>query len=167
MQSSSITVRPSSLKLINQSINLFAFLNVLLMQMFGIDFYSMALINTVWHWSFQYGIAIIDECPAVALDHFEVTIVGFSVLLDHDRILENLTVGIIKKILEYSWHLIFGRKTWTHLEQNFQILNINVKGGLLDNHLVAMSELVDRDKNRPSVIMWSVGNEPRSYKWDW
>ena len=38
----------------------------------------------------------------MALDHFEVTIVGFSVLLDHDRILENLTVGIIKKIFEYS-----------------------------------------------------------------
>ena len=31
----------------------------------------------------------------MALDHFEVTIVGFSVLLDHDRILENLTIGII------------------------------------------------------------------------
>jgi len=56
----------------------------------------------------QYGIVIIDECPAVALDYFDA--------------------------------------------------------GLLRNHLVALKELVDRDKNRPSVLMWSVGNEPRSYR---
>ena len=27
-----------------------------------------------------------------------------------------------------------------------------------------MTELVNRDKNHPSVVMWSVGNEPKSYR---
>ena len=51
---------------------------------------------------------IIDECPGVALDHFEAP--------------------------------------------------------LLDHHLKVMTELVNRDKNHPSVVMWSVGNEPKSYR---
>ena len=33
---------------------------------------------------------------------------------------------------------------------------------LLKNHLRVMEELVERDKNRASVLMWSVANEPRS-----
>lgn len=33
---------------------------------------------------------------------------------------------------------------------------------LMNTHVSVMKELVRRDKNRPSVIMWSVGNEPRS-----
>ncbi|XP_042857678.1 beta-glucuronidase-like isoform X1 [Penaeus japonicus] len=33
---------------------------------------------------------------------------------------------------------------------------------LMERHIAVMRELVRRDKNRPSVIMWSVGNEPRS-----
>uniref|UniRef100_A0A8C5LQI2 Beta-glucuronidase n=1 Tax=Leptobrachium leishanense TaxID=445787 RepID=A0A8C5LQI2_9ANUR len=32
----------------------------------------------------------------------------------------------------------------------------------LQHHLVVMEELVRRDKNRPSVVMWSVANEPSS-----
>ncbi|KAK2719947.1 beta-glucuronidase-like isoform X2 [Artemia franciscana] len=35
---------------------------------------------------------------------------------------------------------------------------------LLKNHLEAMKELIHRDKNRPSVVMWSIGNEPQSQK---
>jgi len=54
------------------------------------------------------GIVIIDECPGVALDHFEPQ--------------------------------------------------------LLDHHMQVMTELVQRDKNHPSVVMWSVGNEPKSYR---
>ena len=54
------------------------------------------------------GIVVIDECPGVALDHFEPQ--------------------------------------------------------LLSHHLSVMTELVTRDKNHPSVVMWSVGNEPRSYR---
>lgn len=30
----------------------------------------------------------------------------------------------------------------------------------LAHHLVVMDELVRRDKNHPSVVMWSVANEP-------
>ncbi|MPC12549.1 Beta-glucuronidase [Portunus trituberculatus] len=33
---------------------------------------------------------------------------------------------------------------------------------LMNKHILVMRELVRRDKNRPSVIMWSVGNEPQS-----
>lgn len=33
---------------------------------------------------------------------------------------------------------------------------------LMNKHITVMKELVRRDKNRPSVIMWSVGNEPKS-----
>ncbi|GAB6023659.1 hypothetical protein CHUAL_008425 [Chamberlinius hualienensis] len=33
---------------------------------------------------------------------------------------------------------------------------------LLENHKQAMAELVRRDKNHPSVVMWSIGNEPDS-----
>ncbi|CAG7731679.1 unnamed protein product, partial [Allacma fusca] len=34
--------------------------------------------------------------------------------------------------------------------------------GLLANHKQQLKELIQRDKNRPSVVMWSVSNEPRS-----
>lgn len=33
---------------------------------------------------------------------------------------------------------------------------------LLKQHLLTISELIQRDKNRPSVAMWSIANEPRS-----
>lgn len=32
----------------------------------------------------------------------------------------------------------------------------------LNHHLFVMDELVRRDKNHPSVVMWSVANEPAS-----
>ena len=33
---------------------------------------------------------------------------------------------------------------------------------LLQRHKDSLSELIRRDKNRPSVIMWSIANEPRT-----
>jgi len=33
---------------------------------------------------------------------------------------------------------------------------------LLKKHTTSLAELIKRDKNRPSVIMWSIANEPRS-----
>jgi len=33
---------------------------------------------------------------------------------------------------------------------------------LMEQHSQVMKELVQRDKNRPSVVMWSIGNEPKS-----
>jgi hypothetical protein len=35
---------------------------------------------------------------------------------------------------------------------------------LLQKHKEVMTELVRRDKNRPSVVMWSLANEPRSFR---
>ena len=32
----------------------------------------------------------------------------------------------------------------------------------LEHHKAVMSEMYQRDKNRPAVIMWSVANEPDS-----
>lgn len=54
------------------------------------------------------GIMVIEECPAVALQHFTPPV--------------------------------------------------------LAQHLVTVTEMIDRDKNRPSVVMWSIANEPQSYK---
>ena len=34
----------------------------------------------------------------------------------------------------------------------------------LEHHKEVLEELVRRDKNRPSVIIWSVANEPASSK---
>ena len=36
--------------------------------------------------------------------------------------------------------------------------------GLLENHLKVMQELINRDKNRACVAMWSIANEPRSQR---
>jgi len=35
---------------------------------------------------------------------------------------------------------------------------------LLAQHLVTIRELIERDKNRPSVFMWSIANEPQADK---
>ena len=32
----------------------------------------------------------------------------------------------------------------------------------LNHHLQVMGEMIQRDKNRPSVVMWSLANEPNS-----
>ena len=42
---------------------------------------------------------------------------------------------------------------------------VNLEGfsnNLLQKHLGVMDELVSRDKNHPSVVMWSIANEARS-----
>ncbi|XP_049786983.1 beta-glucuronidase-like [Schistocerca cancellata] len=39
----------------------------------------------------------------------------------------------------------------------------NYSDELLENHKRSLTELINRDKNRPSAIIWSVANEPRSY----
>lgn len=33
---------------------------------------------------------------------------------------------------------------------------------LLEKHKNSLTELIQRDKNRPSVIMWSIANEPET-----
>uniref|UniRef100_A0A2H8TWI1 Beta-glucuronidase n=1 Tax=Melanaphis sacchari TaxID=742174 RepID=A0A2H8TWI1_9HEMI len=38
----------------------------------------------------------------------------------------------------------------------------NFSDKLLKKHITSLAELIKRDKNRPSVIMWSIANEPRS-----
>ncbi|XP_050533470.1 beta-glucuronidase-like isoform X2 [Daktulosphaira vitifoliae] len=38
----------------------------------------------------------------------------------------------------------------------------NYSDKLLKKHTASLAELIKRDKNRPSVIMWSIANEPRS-----
>lgn len=35
---------------------------------------------------------------------------------------------------------------------------------LLYNHKSALEQLIHRDRNHPSVIMWSIANEPRTAK---
>ncbi|XP_014212257.1 beta-glucuronidase [Copidosoma floridanum] len=38
----------------------------------------------------------------------------------------------------------------------------NFSSELLHRHKLSLSELIRRDKNRPSVVMWSIANEPRT-----
>lgn len=38
----------------------------------------------------------------------------------------------------------------------------NFSPDLLKKHKESLSELIRRDKNRPSVVMWSIANEPRT-----
>nr|XP_008123702.2 PREDICTED: beta-glucuronidase [Anolis carolinensis] len=51
---------------------------------------------------------------------------------------------------------------------NYHVLSLclfpsaNFGNRTLQHHLTVMEELVRRDKNRPSVVMWSVANEPAS-----
>ncbi|KAL7987059.1 hypothetical protein Chor_005978 [Crotalus horridus] len=40
--------------------------------------------------------------------------------------------------------------------------SLNFGNQSLQHHLVVMEEMIRRDKNRPSVVMWSVANEPSS-----
>ena len=50
-------------------------------------------------------------------------------------------------------------------QHHSHITGVGLRGfgsDLLANHKTVMSELVARDKNRASVVMWSVANEPQS-----
>ena len=38
----------------------------------------------------------------------------------------------------------------------------NYDDEVLKHHMQVMTEMYNRDKNRPSVVMWSVANEPDS-----
>ena len=38
----------------------------------------------------------------------------------------------------------------------------NFANETLNHHLEVMAEMIDRDKNHPSVVMWSLANEPHS-----
>ncbi|XP_057378859.1 beta-glucuronidase-like isoform X2 [Daphnia carinata] len=40
----------------------------------------------------------------------------------------------------------------------------NFDDELLEAHMQTLKELVQRDKNRPAVVVWSIGNEPQSQK---
>ncbi|KAI2805934.1 hypothetical protein BLOT_004944 [Blomia tropicalis] len=52
-------------------------------------------------------------------------------------------------------------------EQGFVVIDelpavglVSFQRPLLEQHLMTARELIDRDKNRPSVVMWSIANEP-------
>ena len=57
---------------------------------------------------------------------------------------------------------------FTDYEPRIGLMNLcccsreNFRNDTLHHHLDVMAELVRRDKNRPSVVMWSVANEPAS-----
>lgn len=44
----------------------------------------------------------------------------------------------------------------------FVFFNSEFTDSLLRKHKQSLTELIRRDKNRPSVIMWSAANEPRT-----
>ena len=56
---------------------------------------------------------------------------------------------------KYSYFVVHHTLHYTKLR--------NFSSQLLENHKTVLEELVRRDKNHPSVIIWSVANEPLSY----
>jgi beta-glucuronidase len=40
--------------------------------------------------------------------------------------------------------------------------NRNYSNELLQNHKFSIEQLIHRDRNHPSVVMWSIANEPRT-----
>lgn len=42
----------------------------------------------------------------------------------------------------------------------YGVLNSTFHSALLESHKVSMTEVIQRDKNHPSIIMWSLANEP-------
>ena len=73
---------------------------------------------------------------------------------------------LLRKICTFSYKLnsIFCKKT-LFKNKSRQILPLtrdNMGAENLRHHLKVMEELVHRDKNHPSVVMWSVANEPTS-----
>lgn len=55
-----------------------------------------------------------------------------------------------------------GMNKWNRDEKIFSPERVNEK--TLAHHLDTIGELIDRDKNHPCVVMWSVANEPTSYE---
>jgi beta-glucuronidase len=55
-----------------------------------------------------------------------------------------------------------GMNLFNRKEKIFSPKRVNKK--TLATHLATISEMIDRDKNHPCVVMWSVGNEPASYE---
>ncbi len=55
--------------------------------------------------------------------------------------------------MSHKQHLFFNNHT--HLQHIFD-------DELLEAHKSVMSEMISRDRSRPSVVMWSIANEPIS-----
>lgn len=82
----------------------------------------------------QQGIVVIDECTAVGLKTFAFALYFINI-----------------KFYEINF------KLWS-----FPTSKANYGDETLNHHLEVMKELVGRDKNHASVIMWSIANEPAS-----
>jgi len=55
-----------------------------------------------------------------------------------------------------------GMNLWDHKKSVFNSNRVNQK--TLNHHLQTIRELIQRDKNHPSVVMWSVANEATTYE---
>lgn len=45
---------------------------------------------------------------------------------------------------------------------NFLFYHRDYSQALLDKHKSSIEQLIHRDRNHPSVVMWSIANEPRT-----
>ena len=91
------------------------------------------------------GFVVIDESPGVGIESW---VPALSLLLSV------VTTSIIYNLVCMCQSVIscFSIRLFSH----------NMEEDNLRHHLEVMKELVRRDKNHPSVVMWSVANEPRS-----
>lgn len=62
----------------------------------------------------------------------------------------------------YRFFFFFSRLGFLVIDECPSVDTENFSPSLLSRHKNSLSELVRRDKNRPSVIMWSLANEPRT-----
>ena len=68
---------------------------------------------------------------------------------------ESLGTRLVCMNVRKSLHTYISPSPFLHSPENFA-------NETLDHHIAVMHELIQRDKNRPSVVMWSLANEPDS-----
>ncbi|XP_024082283.1 beta-glucuronidase isoform X2 [Cimex lectularius] len=86
------------------------------------------------------GIMIIDECPSVDTE------MGKQFRKKKGKYRSHLSIDTLARIPKVQK----SRKRSQYSQ------------ALLEKHKDSLTQLIKRDKNRPSVIMWSVANEPRT-----
>lgn len=77
------------------------------------------------------------------------------------KMVNNFVVEKVRKRTENDINL----HEFLYIHNTFHFsLDRSFGNNLLQHHKNVLTELVNRDKNRPSVIAWSVANEPSSAK---
>ena len=132
------------------------------------------------NWSLPKFLILIhsDECPAVALDHFDAPL-----LKNHLQVKSWQALNLSQIILEFQmmtdlvardknrWEHV-GEGVWNATDMTFRRVGELLFNSLIFNFLGNSGNILFFYQDfefclfvfRPSVVMWSAGNEPRSYR---